>query len=201
MNCPSCGGRVEASELRCRYCGKLIPQSSAAEKRTDASQLPGQTEELEKLLRYTPSATGVGAGHVFITIFGLIFTSFAVFFIVTARRHGAPVIFQVFPLIFVLVGLAMVGGGVRGLVRLATSPLHRLPARVIGKRQEDSSTTPAKGARSTTYYVTIETEDGQRKEHSVRGSLYGQLERGDAGVAYMKGGFLIDFRPVGLPRA
>ena len=39
--------------------------------------------------------------------------------------------------------------------------------------------------------MTIETEDGKRKEHAVSGELFGQLPKKDVGVAYIKGGHLL----------
>lgn len=196
MNCPFCGKAVWLEDVRCPYCRNVIPRSeaSAATEHADASRLPRQSKELEELLRYTPAAAGTGVGLIILTVFGLVFTSFAIFFIVTSKAGGAPFFFRLFPLIFVLVGVGMTAAGLAGLMKLTGSPLERLPAVVVGKRQNYSSN--REGSGTTSYYLTIETEDGQRKEHSVRGSLYGQVERGDAGVAYIKGGYLLDFRRV-----
>jgi hypothetical protein len=199
MECPGCGAQISPDDVRCRYCGSTIPQSAVASvtRRADPTELLKQSKDLEELLRYTPSGAAMSAGMVIMTVFGLIFTSFAVFFITTASRSGAPTIFRLFPFIFVLVGLGIMATGIRGLVKLSTSPLQRVPAVVAGKRQEYSSS--SEGSGSTTYYLSIETEDGERKEHRVRGRLHGEVERGDAGVAYLKGGYLIDFKRVRLP--
>jgi hypothetical protein len=200
MDCPSCGARIIAGETECPYCRRRVQQSdSTPPERAKNPILSAHSRELEELLRYTPSSTVAGAGQVALVVFGSVFTAFALFFIVTSRRGGAPLFFQLFPIIFLLVGLAMVGGGIRGLVKLSTSPLERLPSVVAGKRQEYSSS--SRGSGSTSYYVTIETEDGQRKEHPVRGRLYGEVQRGDVGVAYVKGGFLLDFKRVRFPKA
>jgi hypothetical protein len=201
MQCPGCGAQISADDVRCRYCGSTIPQSAVASaaRQVDLTELLKQSKDLEELLRYTPSGAAMSAGMVIMTVFGLIFTSVAIFFIVAASRGGAPTIFRVFPFIFVLVGLGIVVTGIRGAVKLSTSPLERVPAVVAGKRQEYSSS--SEGSGSTTYYLSIETEDKQRKEHRVRGRLYGEVERGDAGVAYLKGGYLIDFKRVRLPDA
>jgi hypothetical protein len=127
-------------------------------------------------------------------VFGLVFTSVAAFFIFIASRMGAPLLFRLFPVIFLIVGIGIVMGGISGLARLTGSPLERLPSVVVGKRQHYD--TDSEGSGSTTYYITLQAEDGNRKEHLVPGKLYGQLERGDTGVAYLKGGFLLDFRRV-----
>ncbi len=198
MNCPSCGKAIRPEENVCPYCGSTVrqPAGTAGAGETNVSELRRHSRELEQLLRYTPSAVGTGAGLLVLSVFGFVFTAFAIFFIVTSKGAGAPKLFQVFPLIFVLVGVVMMGAGVRGLVKLSTSPLERLPAAVVGKRQDYSSS--SRGSGSTSYYITIETEDGHRKEHTVRGRLYGEVERGDAGVAYLRGGYLLDFRRVRL---
>lgn len=184
-----------SGEKECPYCGSPVEQASdsSPELSHDFSAL-AKSRDLQELLMYTPSSVRARAGQAFLMVFGLVFTSFAIFFIVMAKRSGAPLIFRLFPMIFVLVGAAMVIGGLRGLVKLATSPLERLPAVVVGKRQQYDR--ESKGSGSTSYYVTIQTEDGERKEHLVQGRLFGEVERGDAGVAYLKGGFLLDFRRV-----
>ncbi len=199
MNCPSCGARMMSGEKECPYCGNSIEQAGdlSPELSHDLRAL-ARSSELQGLLTYTPSSVRARAGQAILMVFGLVFTSFAVFFIVMAKRSGAPLIFRLFPMIFVLVGAAMVIGGLRGLVKLASSPLERLPAVIVGKRQHYSSN--SKGSGSTSYYVTIQTEDGERKEHLVQGRLYGEVERGDVGVAYLKGGFLLDFRRVRVPK-
>lgn len=201
MNCPYCGKAIRPEALRCPYCGKTLPQpaaTSAGQQRSPV-ELLRQNRELDELLRYTPSSAGTGVGLIVMSVFGLVFASFAIFFIFIAKRSGAPPIFRFFPVIFVLVGVAMVGAGIRGLIKLATSPLERIPGIVVGKRHEYSSS--SRGSGSTRYYVTIEAEDDQRKEHSVRGRVFGELQRGDTGVAYVKGGYLLDFKRVPVPKA
>jgi hypothetical protein len=200
MNCPSCGARLMSGENECPYCGSPVeqPRASSPETSHDFGPLL-KSRDLQELLMYTPSSVRARAGQAFLMIFGLVFTSFAIFFIVMAKRSGAPLIFRLFPMIFVLVGAGMLIGGLRGLVKLATSPLERLPAVIVGKRQQYD--TDSRGSGSTSYYVTIQTEDGERKEHLVQGRLYGEVQRGDAGVAYLKGGFLLDFRPVRMTKS
>lgn len=198
MNCPSCGKAIRPEESVCPYCDRTIrqPAATVAKEEVNVPELRRHSRELDELLRYTPSAVGKGAGLVVLSVFGFVFTAFAIFFIVASKGADAPRVFRLFPLIFVLAGVVMMGTGIRGLVKLTTSPVERLPAVIIGKRQRYSSS--SRGSGSTSYYITIETEDGERKEHSVRGRLYGQVERGDAGVAYLRGGYLLDFRRVRL---
>ncbi len=195
MKCPFCGALIQSADVRCPSCGNTIPQLSVASGAQEplSPELSAQSAELEELLRHTPSAARKVVEFALMTLFGLPFTGFAIFFIVSSRRSGAPLIFQLFPLIFVLVGLVMIAGGLRGLVRLLTSPLIRLPAVILGKREERSRSAET---TSTTYYLTIKTDDGREKEYHVPGRLFSKCERGDAGIAYTKGGCLLDFKSV-----
>lgn len=195
MKCPFCGALIQSADVRCPSCGNTIPQLSVASGGQErlSSELSAHSTELEELLRYTPSAARKVVEFALLIVFGLPFTGFAILFIVLARRHGAPLIFRLFPLIFVLVGLVMIAGGLRGLVRLLTSPLIRLSAVILGKREERST---GGETTSTTYYLTMKTDDGREKEYCVPGGLFSRCERGDAGVVYMKGGCLLDFKSV-----
>lgn len=198
MECRSCGARLLSGEDTCPYCGTHVgAERGPAERSEFEFRIPKESAELRDLLNYIPSSLPARTGQVVMIIFGLVFASFAAFFIVMASRTGAPLVFRLFPVIFLIVGMAIIIGGISGLARLTGSPLERLPSVVIGKRQDYS--TNSKGSGSTTYYITLQTEDGNRKEHLVPGKLYGQLERGDTGVAYLKGGFLLDFRRLHAP--
>lgn len=46
---------------------------------------------------------------------------------------------------------------------------------------------------STSYYVTVEFEDGSRREFSASGALYGILAEGDTGIATTKGSTIVGF--------
>lgn len=197
MDCRSCGARLMRGEKQCPYCGTHVDDERApAEPSGFESRIPVDGTELRELLHYIPSSLPARSGQIVMIIFGLVFASFAAFFIFMATRMGAPLLFRLFPVIFLIVGIAIIMGGISGLAKLTSSPLERQPSVVVGKRQHFDS--DSKGSGSTTYHITFQTEDGNRKEHRVPGRLYGQLEKGDSGVAYLKGGFLLDFRR--LPR-
>ena len=198
MECHSCGARLISGEKECPRCGKSVDGGAGGAETPELEfRIPAESSELRRLLDYTPSSLGARSRQIVVTIFGLVFTLFAVFFIFVASLMGAPLLFKIFPVIFLIVGVGVVMQGVSGLARLTRGPLERLPAVVAGKRQHYD--TDSEGSGSTTYYVTLQTENGDRKEHLLPGKLYGQLERGDTGVAYLKGGFLLDFRRLRLP--
>jgi hypothetical protein len=48
-------------------------------------------------------------------------------------------------------------------------------------------------AKTTTYYATLQSCDGNRTEHTTYGWLAGQIAVGDIGVAHVKGDRLIEF--------
>ena len=197
MECRSCGARLLSGETECPRCGARVDgESGIAGPPEFEFRIPRESRELQNLLNYTPSSLPARSGQIFTTVFGLVFTLIAVFFILIAGRMGAPLLFRIFPVIFVIVGVGVIMHGVSGLARLTRGPLERLPAVVVGKRQHYDA--DSGGSGSTTYYVTLQTENGDRKEHLLPGKLYGQLERGDTGVAYLKGGFLLDFRHLRL---
>lgn len=198
MECRSCGARLLSGEDNCPYCGTPVDDERARAGLPGFEfRVPKDSTELRELLNHIPSSLPARTGQVVMIVFGLVFASFAAFFIVMASRMGAPVLFRIFPVIFLIVGIGIVMGGISGLARLTGSPLERMPSVVVGKRQDYD--TDSKGSGSTSYYITLQTEDGSRKEHLVPGKLYGQLERGDTGVAYLKGGFLLDFRRLHAP--
>ncbi len=130
-------------------------------------------------------------------IFGLVFAGLAVFFfIVSGKRGDAPLLFQGFAVIFGLGGLALAVGGAVGLMRLTRSPLERVPAVVLGKRDKPA---PRSSGETTIYFLQIRTDDGRSKEHTVNQGTYESVHEGDTGIAYLKGGYLLDFKSVRLP--
>jgi hypothetical protein len=199
MNCPFCGKAIQTAEATCPHCGNSVAQSSSVS--AQGPTRPGQhsqDRELEELLRHTPSVVGAGARLVAMFVFGLVLVGLVVFFfIMSAKRRDAPPIFQVFFVIVGLGGLAMVVGAVRGFAKLSRSPLLRVPAAVVAKRQKSS------GGRYSqeVCLLTVQTEDGPRKEYPVSDTLFGEVEEGDTGVAYFKGGYLLDFRRLRVAEA
>lgn len=97
---------------------------------------------------------------------------------------------------------------VRGYLRFKAAPLERLLARVKDETVETSVTTTTTHDRRTgrartrtrtnhEYFLLLEFEDGERESFEVDEETARLTVKGDVGVAYLKGGVLLDFRPIG----
>lgn len=115
---------------------------------------------------------------------------------------SAPAGFQFF---FVLIAALVIGGfiyaivsGARTWISNNNSPILTVDAVIVSKREDVSvhrhgnagDVTGAHGyhtTSSTTYYVTFEMENGERKELHVSGKEYGLLAEGDSGKLTFQG--------------
>ncbi|KWX78454.1 hypothetical protein AMQ84_09530 [Paenibacillus riograndensis] len=93
----------------------------------------------------------------------------------------------------VVIGIIAVSAG-RGLQqwnRNNKSPIMTIPARIVSKRsevrqqqlQDDSNNSRT----STTYYLTYESDRGERMEFKVDGNEYGMSAEGDRGILTYQG--------------
>lgn len=88
--------------------------------------------------------------------------------------------------------LALAGVACMGVaVFFAATPLERVLAIVADERIRADRMGP-KSERK--HYVLLERIDGEKREYRATRELASQLEEGHVGVAYLKAGFLIDFR-------
>lgn len=147
--------------------------------------------DLVRLMRSTPTAPGLGCGTVFAVVFFAAFIGVGLLIFTGMSRVGAPGVFLLVPLGFVVIGVLAGGGVLRRIGGFARAPLRREPALVVGERRDvarddDSS--------STSYFVTLEFPDGARRELQTHGPAAGAVSAGDLGVAYLKGDFLLDFQ-------
>lgn len=117
---------------------------------------------------------------------------------------GAPPIFMLFFIItFGIVVFVMIGG-IISTIRNAKAPIITVQARVIAKRTNVSTHHHNTGNNhtthhsSTSYYITFETEHGERLELPLSGRMYGQLIEGDEGDLTYQGEWFKDFRRYGL---
>ncbi|WP_350342307.1 DUF2500 domain-containing protein [Proteinivorax tanatarense] len=114
------------------------------------------------------------------------------------HNYPGEVMFRAVPLIMTIIFLIMVIMIVIRVIKAgrkwvadSSSPVLSEKARVITKRTDVSSY--GRGAQShgrrnfTTYFVTFELPDGERKEFKVKDKDYGTLVEGDEGYLTFQG--------------
>jgi hypothetical protein len=213
-HCPACGGKVpHPPPAVCTYCGAALhPPASppAAGARPPALALKERLDALARhprfsdLLRREPGAGAQYFQWGATAAVGVVFATIALFMFSTARSvthfpAGATdsfgSIFGLVCLFFVAVGVLVVASSMKKTAAFAAAPLERLQALVADKRTEVSGGGDGSAA-TTRYFVTIETGDGRRLEVGAAGKVAGKAVAGDVGIAYVKGGVLLDFERV-----
>ncbi|GGA49526.1 DUF2500 domain-containing protein [Paenibacillus physcomitrellae] len=126
---------------------------------------------------------------------------------------GFDFLFSVFPYLFVLVFLLIVGSllfrGAR-YAKNAASPRQSAFVKVVAKRTrvEHHSGTPSftdehftstPSHSHTYYYITLEFEDGERKEFLDVKGLYGLVAEDDTGFAAVQGDWIVAFERTAAP--
>ncbi|WP_028563168.1 DUF2500 domain-containing protein [Paenibacillus pinihumi] len=119
---------------------------------------------------------------------------------------GFDFIFNLFPVIFVIIVIIIIVkllmGGAK-YVQNASSPRESHYSRIVAKRTEVRSTTnhhhgengamhPTHSSR-TYYYITLEFDNGSRKEFLDVKNLYGLVAEGDNGYASIQGDWIVAF--------
>ena len=143
-------------------------------------------------MRRTPSVALHVAGAGCPIAFLCVWIAIAIGMGVAAQGFaGAPFPFALVPFGMAAIGVFLLLTLVRRAGKLATGELEREPAAVVSQRT-------SRGENSSTDHVTLEYENGDREEYQVSRKLAGQLAVGDMGVAYEKGGYLVDFARIQL---
>lgn len=150
--------------------------------------------EFPALLAVKPSALPLYGRFGWYAFVGVIFFLVGRF-ISTAFAEQADGSFQtafsVLLLCFSAVGIGITVWAIFRLIKLSAAKLSRPPALIVDKRISIRS---SRRSTSTTYYITLELDDGERRELEAIGKLYGKVTNGDAGVAYIQDVFLLDYR-------
>ena len=189
--CRHCGATIKSQGARfCEFCGTEIVREDAPRMQTrdEAKQtrfdLLREHPDIGGLLRATPQIEKPPLNYGILFMAPVIIV-FLIFFMNMASGAGAPGFFFIVPLVI----LAAVGfAAFKTLINSSqyhSAKLTRRPAIVIDERTEVSGGGENSRAR-TTYFVTLEFEDGTRREFTVGTRLAGSLTEGDAGVAYLK---------------
>jgi len=120
---------------------------------------------------------------------------------------GFDIMFTVFPIlflvVFVIVIVSIIGNGVR-YYQNAQSPKETVFAKVVAKRMEvrgqshhhhhhDHGAGMTHHSSRTYYYITLEFDNGERKEYLDVKNLYGLVVEGDEGYAAVQGDWIVAF--------
>jgi hypothetical protein len=113
---------------------------------------------------------------------------------------GSDIVFSVFPVIFIVMFVAILGvilfAVVKSVARSATNrnaPILSVDARVVGKREETGGGMGDMAAW-TNYYATFEVASGDRMEFQVEGRECGLLAEGDEGKLTFQGTRYVSFQ-------
>lgn len=113
---------------------------------------------------------------------------------------GMPPFFALFFMLFVIAFAFAIISSIKSYVKNSNSPIISVEANVIGKRADVSNhvhhgnDNHTHHHSSTTYYITFQTEHGERLELSLSGRIYGQLIEGDTGMLTYQGSWFKDFQ-------
>ncbi|QCT01073.1 Protein of unknown function DUF2500 [Paenibacillus algicola] len=111
-------------------------------------------------------------------------------------------IFNVFPIIFGIVFVFILYTIIRSAVqhaKNARAPRESSYARIISKRTEVTGSSRNhhdhhnSSSSRTYYYITLEFDNGERKEYLDVKKLYGLVTEGDTGYAAVQGDWIVDF--------
>lgn len=198
MDCDHCGAPVRDEGAFCSHCGGRIKRANDPRPAHETATAP---ERFDLVLRHSGYARAIAhepkvSVHASI-IGGVVFAVFSGFMLmmgVTAMSQGLGppggfmFVWASMCLVFVALGVGMV---LRTL-RYAKAPIERIVAVVIDERVSVSGGGKNSSA-STSYYATLQTKDGKRRELGCDGSLAGRIAAPDIGVAFTKEDQLVDF--------
>ncbi|MHC4560118.1 MAG: hypothetical protein ACYS80_22770 [Planctomycetota bacterium] len=148
-----------------------------------------QSEELEELLRYTPSSIKPKAWSTFWISLGLLLIALAIIGRLESPAAAVLIVLGAYPLLI----------GVYDLFKFGTSPLKRLPSIVMDKSKKQHCSDDARSG--AVLFVGIETQDGHCRDCSVSLEVFSKVEREDVGVAYIKGDRMLDFKKLPLKQS
>ncbi len=112
----------------------------------------------------------------------------------------APLFMAIVPAAFVVLGIFMFRSLRKKMSTIEDARVEPTPVIVVDKRTHVSGGSGNSSA-STNYFVTCETEDGERTEYQVwDGQLYGRMSGTDAGMLFVRAGYGLDFDRAAMGR-
>jgi hypothetical protein len=198
MTCAQCGAAVKKGDGRfCSHCGAAHPDrpriapeewSTHRERFDQAARDPQHAVAMELPSPPPPMFTRVWAPSLFL----LLWIGMGSFVTSGFARGGGTMV--LFPLAIMIGGVIMLGSVIIKGMNNARAPVLRELAVVVDERTQVSSSGTGNDRRtSTSYYATLQFEDGSRRELPTEGPIVGSVTRGDIGLAVMRGDELVDF--------
>ena len=197
--CDNCGALAARISARfCEYCGTELPVQQVAEPPPESPSDRAAARfaalerhpETERWMSHTPSSSQVGGrffqsmvGVVLFLVFGSVVT--LVFFATCPPLGFIPLALVILMAIAMLKQASKVSAATR-------AELRRMPALVVDERTKITGG-GRNDATRTRYFATLQFADGTRRELDVFDDLAGRVTEGDAGIAFLKGDYLIDF--------
>lgn len=188
--CEYCGARLtaEASPSE-RARGDRAARLDAVERHPDFAAAMGHTPELRGHM--VGGYVGTGCFGAFSALTGLV--ALSGLGVITLGDLG-PLASTPAPVLIVPGLMSAVTGFVafqlaRKTREFKAAPLERRPALVRDERSRSRE-------KSTSYFATLEFVEGHREEFPVSAEVASRAVRDDVGVAYIKGGVVLDFRRI-----
>ena len=205
VECPRCGRVNTAHGPSCEHCGALL--SSAADRSVVFERLRSSPEYRDRnsVERHSRLPKYSGFQKFALSGFFLLFIGISLFICVMAVGmagafgligfrvgEGLGAGFALIPLCMAVVPLAFIVIGVIALITVwkkiravEEAPVEALPVVVVDKRTHVSG--GGETMVRTSYFATVETEKGSRKEYELwDGTLYALMTSGDAGILYVR---------------
>ena len=111
---------------------------------------------------------------------------------------SAPALMALCPMSFVVIGVFLIVHLAKKASAYANAPIIARLAIVVGKRTAVSGGGKNSSA-STSYFITVELEDGQREElQPMAHDFFGRVAENDAGVLFSRAKIALDFDRVML---
>ena len=203
LKCAQCSAAVQQlGAIHCPFCGALLPADSAraADPQAKAARLRELVQSVSKhpefaaWLAHEPKRGAHVGSSALGVFFGLLFAAAAAMFLITGTVVVGPLI--VVPIAFLAAGLWVAVRSLRRTRRFAAARTVREPAFVLDKQVRIHGASN-EGPDQRTTYLTLESENGARREVRVPEHTAGLIALGDYGLAYTVDETLLDFRRVG----
>jgi DNA-directed RNA polymerase subunit RPC12/RpoP len=194
FRCSQCSAAVTDDRwTNCPYCGAVLAKPTinplravvAPERFASVERSPGYTQ----LMSRTPSSTGEMVGFGFRTVFLVVFVLVSGAMTVAFLAAGP---LALVPGFICGVGVVMLVRSSQQAATFAKAELERTIAVWRDERTEVSDGGKNSSAR-TDHFVLLEDREGRRVEFPCDARLAGAHAPGDIGIAYLRGGVLLDF--------